>query len=372
MSLSSAPRTTADRASRKVFPPFQPHPLLKSGHAQTLAANYLHGAPRVRTAQRDHRVRLEDGDHVVLHDDRPAGWQPGDPTAVLLHGLAGCHQSSYLVRAVRKLNAENIRTFRMDYRTCGAGRELAIRPYHAGQSDDVLAALRFVANLCPGSPLNLVGYSMGGNVALKTVGEDPSALPKEMSRVAVVNPAIDLEVCCSFLTGPMQRLYDRHFARHLTRHVTGHAAFADGSRHLLDAPVLRIRDFDERFTVPHWGFETVEDYYRRASSAQFIKQIEIPTLILHSRDDPLIPGNLFDSMERSDAVALHLADHGGHLGFIGVRGVDPDRRWMDWRIVDWLTQRIGVDDVPQPSSHRGWQVSISSPAAVKTASLPTP
>jgi len=368
MAASIDSRISAAEIGSRRFPSFRPHPLLKSGHAQTLAANYLHGAPKVRTAQRDHRVRLADGDHVVLHDDCPLGWRPGDPAAILLHGLAGCHQSPYLVRAVQKLNAENVRTFRMDYRTCGAARELAVRPYHAGQSDDVLSALRFVAKLCPGSPLNLVGYSMGGNVALKAVGENPAALPETMSRAVAVNPAIDLAVCCNYLTGPMQRLYDRHFARHLTRHVSSHSAFAENSRHLLESPVTRIRDFDERFTVPQWGFETVEHYYRSASSAQFIKQIEIPTLILHSRDDPLIPGHLFETLDRSNSVALSLSDHGGHLGFIGVRGVDPDRRWMDWRIVDWLTERISVADVPQASS-RGWRMAISPPTVLETPSL---
>ena len=349
-------------ASRSIaFPPFRPHPLLRSGHAQTLAANYLHGAPKVRVAQTDHRVRLDDGDHVVLHDDRPAGWQTGDPATVLLHGLAGFYGSPYLVRAVRKLGARGVRTFRMDYRTCGAGRELANRPYHAGQSGDVLAALRFVARLCPGSPLGLVGYSMGGNVALKTLGEDPDALPETTCRAVAINPAIDLAVCCSYLTGPMQRLYDRHFARHLTRHVTQHTAFAEVSRHLLESPVARIRDFDERFTVPRWGFGTVDEYYRTASSAQFIKQIRVPTLILHSRDDPLIPSHLFELLERPESVTLHLSDHGGHLGFIGVRGVDPDRRWMDWRIVDWLTGRIGPADVPGDSDGRQWGLKFSQP-----------
>nr|MDQ3332993.1 hypothetical protein [Planctomycetota bacterium] len=85
MTAPFASKHAADRAGTKAFPPFRPHPLLKSGHAQTIAASYLHGAPKVRTAERDHRVRLDDGDHVVLHDDRPAGWGPGDPTAVLLH-----------------------------------------------------------------------------------------------------------------------------------------------------------------------------------------------------------------------------------------------------------------------------------------------
>lgn len=349
------------RAGR--FPTFRPHPLLKSGHAQTLAANYLHGAPKVRTAKDVHHVRLNDGDHVVLHDDCPDNWRPGDEAVLLLHGLAGSHRSAYVVRAARKLNERGVRSFRMDYRTCGAGSELASRSYHAGQSEDVVSSLHQIAQLCPGSPLGIAGYSMGGNVALKALGENPDALPETVCRGAVVNPAIDLAVCCEYLKGPMQRLYDRHFAKALTRHVSKHSAFAESVSSLLASPVGRIREFDERFTVPHWGFGTVEEYYRSASSARVIKQIRVPTLILHSRDDPLIPGDLFDTLDHSESVSLHLSEHGGHLGFIGTSGVDQDRRWMDWRMVDWLTGRIGPEDVPQPRPSRSWQLRISKQLA---------
>lgn len=342
------------------FPPFRPHPLLRSGHAQTLAANYLHGAPKVRAAESTHHVPLEDGDHVVLHDDRPLSWRPGDGSALLLHGLGGCYASPYMVRTAQKLNARGVRAFRMDYRTCGAGLSLATRPYHAGLSEDAAAALRFIERLCPGSPLGLAGFSMGGNVALKTVGGHPEDLPKTLVRAAAVNPPVDLAVSCDYLTGPMQRLYDRHFAKALTRHVARHGGFAETSRDLFESPVVRIREFDERFTVPHWGFGTVEEYYAAASAARFVKRIEVPTLIIHSRDDPLIPGHLFEALECSDVVSLHLSDHGGHLGFIGVRGVDPDRRWMDWRVVDWITGLTDPADVP---CHRTWRRDIAAATA---------
>ncbi len=367
---TSAPMVGTPFASRSEgFPPFQPHPLLRSGHAQTLAANFLHGAPKARTAESVHHVRLNDGDHVVLHDDRPPSWSEGAPAVLLLHGLAGSHRSPYLVRAARKLNALGVRTFRMDYRTCGAGLSLANRPYHAGLSEDAAAALWFLAGECFGSPLGLVGYSMGGNVALKTLGEHPQTLPQTLARAAVVNPAIDLAVCCDHLTGPMQRMYDRHFARALSQHVARHTMFTKFSREFRRLPVKRIREFDERFTVPHWGFGTVDEYYRTASAARYVKQITVPTLVLHSRDDPLIPVHLFESLDRSPAVSLHLTDYGGHLGFIGVSGIDPDRRWMDWRIVDWLTGRLAPADVPAASPGRGWRISIPGRTPGRAAQL---
>jgi hypothetical protein len=362
----ASPNASAGLKPGCLFPAFRPHPLLRSAHAQTLAANYLHGAPRIRSAETVHHVPLEDGDHVVLHDDRPAGWRAGDGAALLLHGLGGCHASSYLVRAAHKLNARGVRAFRMDYRTCGAGLALASRPYHAGLSEDAAAALRFIARLCDGSSLGLAGYSMGGNVALRTLGAHPEELPATLTRAIAINPPVDLAVSCDYLTGPIQRLYDRHFAKALTRHVARHGGFTETGRELFESPVVRIREFDERFTVPHWGFGTVEEYYAFASAARFVKRIEVPTLIIHSLDDPLIPGRLFAALERSDAVTLHLTDRGGHLGFIGVRGVDPDRRWMDWRVVDWLTGRVSPADVPPGAP---WRLDI---AARPPADAPAP
>ena len=89
----------------------------------------------------------------------------------MIHGLAGCHQSPYMRRIAAKLNAGGIRTFRMDLRGCGAGALLARLPYHSGQSADAAAALETIAGICPGSPATLIGFSLGGNIALKLVGE---------------------------------------------------------------------------------------------------------------------------------------------------------------------------------------------------------
>lgn len=365
------------RKSVKPFPLFRPHPLLRSGHAQTIVANYLPGAPRLSVGETLHHVPLPDGDQIVLHDDRPDNWSTGDPVALLLHGLGGSHRSAYLFRAARKLNQRGWRSFRMDYRTCGEGYGLARRSYHAGQSDDVIAALRTIESCCPGSPIGLIGYSMGGNLALKAIGEFADELPETTTRAVVVNPALDLTACCEYLTGPLQRLYDRHFAKSLISHVTKHSEFADLAPTLAEPPIMRIRDFDERFTVPQWGFETVDDYYRSASAAPHLSRITVPTLIIHSIDDPLIPPGLFSALNFSDAVSVHLTKHGGHLGFIGVGGVDADRRWMDWRVVDWITGQIDalqVAEANRPPFWRRWSgngasttPAISTPADVGVA-----
>jgi predicted alpha/beta-fold hydrolase len=95
-------------------------------------------------------------------------------------------------------------------------------------------------------------------------------------------------------------------------------------------------EFDDKFTAPLCGFGTAERYYHECSSMHGLPRISVPTLILTARDDPMVPCNMFDGLRRSSSVRLEITAGGGHLGFIARRGIDPDRRWMDWRILEWL------------------------------------
>jgi predicted alpha/beta-fold hydrolase len=319
------------------IPPFRPHALLKGGHAQTLAGVYLpYRRPRYRARQ--HHVRLSDGDQIVLHDDCPASWRPGDRSALLIHGLAGCHQSGYMVRIAHKLCARRVRAFRMDLRGCGAGAALARWPYHSGRWEDAAAALKALGRLAPRSPVTLVGFSLGANIALKLLGEPAVGQCGNLASAMAVCPPVDLAACSRQIARPANRMYDRYFVGLLLRQLerrkrllpdAAGAAFASRPRTLWE--------FDDSFTAVVCGFGTADNYYRVASSAQSISRIQIPTLILASRDDPMIPCDALESMSPNRCVQVHLAEHGGHLGFVGRRGIDPDRRWMEWRVVDWVT-----------------------------------
>jgi hypothetical protein len=319
------------------MPDFRPHPLLPTGHLQTLAGIYL--PQGVATEQsRAQRVTLDDGDQIVLHDDSPPGWEPGHRTALMIHGLAGCHASPYMQRIAGKLNAHGVRTFRMDLRGCGAGLGLARLPYHSGRSQDAAAALRKIAELCPESPTTLIGFSLGANITLKLVGESAADLPENLDRAVAVCPPVDLAHCVQSLARGVNRLYDRHFVRLLIKQV------ATQCRLIPDAPTLDqknlprgVFEFDEAFTAPVCSFGTAANYYRVCSSAQFVPAIRVPTLILAAADDPLIPSEVFANLQPPPAVTLNVARSGGHLGFIGRRNDDPDRRWMDWRIVEFAS-----------------------------------
>lgn len=319
------------------FPPFKPHALLRNGHLQTIAGGMLRGTRRPYRAVRN-RVQLPDGDALVLHDDRPDDWQPTSPTAILLHGLTGSFRSSYMVQAAGRLNDAGVRTFRMDMRACGAGEGLSRMPYHAGISQDLRIALERVAEICPASPINLVGFSVGGNVALKLAGESADHLPPQLSRLVAVNPPIDLGVCVEGFSKGAARIYDRHIATAHYRHLLRSASLVEHAPHVANGFRPRgQREFDSWYTAAMWGFESVDDFYAETSSSRVISNIRVPTLLIASHDDPLVPIELFERLQVPNSIKLHLTEHGGHLGFIGRTGVDPDGRWLDWRIVDYLT-----------------------------------
>lgn len=326
------------------IPPFEPHPLLRNRHAQTLAGTYL-PAGRYPYRARRHRVSLADGDAVIVHDDSPPSWPADGRVAVLIHGLAGCHSSPYMIRAAAKLNAAGVRTFRMDMRGCGAGAGLCARPYHAGRSDDAAAVLRFVDQLCPLASITLVGFSLSGNIVLKLLGETPEIVPEHVAKVAAICPAIDLGRCVRSLVGPVQRMYDRYFVRELCRQIRGNQRL-NAALPPLSAPrrMKSMLEFDDLYTGPVCGFGTADNYYSSSSARRHIEQIRRPTFILAAQDDPLVTIECFEELRVPANVVLHVTKHGGHLGYVGKRGVDPDSRWMDWRIVDWVL--ADVETVP--------------------------
>jgi hypothetical protein len=309
---------------------------LRSGNLQTLASVYFPGS-LVEYQARQHHVLLDDDDRLVLHDDCPAEWAAGDPATLLMHGLGGCHQSVYMRRTAAKLCEHGVRVFRMDLRGCGAGVELARLPYHSGRSADAAAALRYVAEQCPGSSVTLVGYSLGGNIALKLAGESAGSPPDNLCRVMAVCPPSDLSACSAWIGRLRNRGYDRYFAKLLGKQLLDRKARAPQAVSVDFARRPRqLREIDDWFTAPVCGFGTAENYYRQSSSAPLLPDIRVPTLIVAAADDPLVPRQMFEALRLSPTTTLRVTRHGGHLGFIGTAGSDPDRRWLDWRVVDWV------------------------------------
>jgi hypothetical protein len=262
----------------------------------------------------------------------------GEPIALLLHGLTGCHASTHIRRLAALLLQRGVRTFRIDLRGAGAGLSLARRTYHAGRSDDVRAALAVLHGESPLSSLLLVGVSLGGNIALKLAGELVEHPVPGLLRVGVLNPPIDLARCSDLICQPRNRLYERRFVRDLV-----HSAQMR-QRYFPDLPPLRfplslsLKQFDDLYTAPRNGFAGADDYYRRVSSMPLIPRIPVPTLIITARDDPFIAVEPFEELRPSPMVQVRILERGGHVGFIGWDG-GGGIRWAEHHLVQWLTER---------------------------------
>jgi predicted alpha/beta-fold hydrolase len=323
-------------------PDFRPHPLLNSGHLQTIAAVYLpHATHKYRSRQ--HSVSLVDGDKLILHDDSPQGWSLGGPIVLLVHGLGGTHRSPYVVRAIQKLTSLQVRTFALDLRGCGAGFKTARYPTHAGRSEDIAAALACIRKLCPGSSIILVGYSMSGNMALKMAGEMGDELPAALDSVVAVSPPVNLEACSRAFRHGLNRLYDRYYLAKCMEVLARKNREVCPRLYQVHPKTPRtLREFDELYTAPLCGFSDASHYYSEASSYHVIPKIQLPTLVITADDDPIVPVHSLHDVSYPREVQLHVTRGGGHLGFFGCSGYDPDRRWIDWRIVDWVKSRLGL------------------------------
>jgi uncharacterized protein len=326
--------TTTDR--QILVPPFEPHPWLRGRHAQTIVARYW-GGHRTRLSATAHEVDLPDGDRLLVLESLPPGWQSPRPTAVLVHGLAGSADSSYVVRVGQRLVGLGIRVVRVNLRGAGAGFGLARGIYHAGRSDDLREVVAWLAERDPGSPIGLVGFSLGANLVLKVAAEASDVPVSDLDCVLAANPPIDLAACARLMLSRENRLYDWNFVRWLRVMVRRlHDRFPELGRPGLDG-VTTLYDFDDRYTAPRNGFGTAEEYYRRCSLGTALTRIRVPGLIVHAMDDPFVTSDPLIRVEKPDELAVELVSHGGHLGYLSRRPWQGDRRWLDARLVIWLT-----------------------------------
>lgn len=315
---------------------FRPCFWLRNPHVQTILAVVGKSSAFPHATVR-RRVRLADGDRLLLHDTAPPSWRAGDPVAVLAHGLGGNHRSGGIVRLGRLLLGRGVRVVRLDLRGAGAGFALARGCYNAGCSADVRAALSAVHRLSPDSPIWLAGISLGGNVALKLAGETSQYPVPNLARVAAIVPPVDLEACLALLMHPRNRIYERHFVSELLTLARRRARLFPEQPLPSFPRRVSLRSFDDLYTAPRAGYRDAAEYYARCSSAQFVPQICVPTLILAARDDPFIAPRPIEELQRPEQVSVRLTDHGGHGGFLGADGAGG-LFWGERAVAGWLLQ----------------------------------
>lgn len=316
--------------------------LLGGGHRQTIAAFVSQGnLPAYRAIP--HVLQLSDGDRIVVHDDEPNSWITGDRIAILFHGLCGCHASPYMQRTASKLRRNGIRVMRPDARGFGSSTLISRTHLHGGCSQDVMSTVEFAHRESPLSKISLVGYSLGGNMMLKALGEWGDNFPRYVDSAIAVSPPIDLGVASANLKNNGNRIYDHYFMRRLRKRLAFRRArvanLADNG--LFPVP-NKLVHFDDQFTAPLWGFNGAREYYEKSSAGPLLKHIQIPTILVAAKDDPIVPFHIYNDFGMSNYVERVNTNHGGHLGFIGSHPGDPDRFWLDWRVSRWIAS---LDDV---------------------------
>ncbi|HJQ34339.1 MAG TPA: alpha/beta fold hydrolase [Pyrinomonadaceae bacterium] len=322
--------------------PFVPHPLLAGPHAQTIAASTQPGRRRSfreEVALYESRLfEVEEGTRVLLR----CRWQAerrNAPTLLLMHGLEGSTESLYMLGTAQKAFRQGFNVVGMNMRSCGGTEHLAATLYHSGLTRDFARVLEEELAGREGlREIFVAGFSMSGNMVLKLAGEYGAEAPKELAGVAAVSPSIDLHSSADALESRANTLYRMSFVRNLRGRVRRKGRLQPGlydTRHL--RRVRTIRQFDERYTAPHGGFQSSSDYYDRTSSRAVIPRIRVPALIIHSADDPIIPVEPFrdPGIASNPDVLLVLTRNGGHVGFISAHAHGEDRHWAENRVVEF-------------------------------------
>ena len=316
----------------KVVPgAFKPHPLLRNAHVQTIASLFR---PMPKLALTIERRELADGDFVDL------GWcsrdarESGAPLAVLLHGLSGGFDSKYARGLALQLNARGWKCVILQFRGAGPEPNRLPRTYHHGDTQDLRELLQLLRQRQPRRTLAAVGWSLGGNVLLKYLGEEGSRAL--VSKAVAVCPPFQLRPCAEKLRTGFSRVYQSHLLGELKRMFARKHAVAPLPVDM--ARVLAARDFiefDNHATAPINGFRDADDYYERSSCGGYLAGIRVPALIVHALDDPFMTPSIMPKAEAlPPGVTLELCRHGGHVGFYG--GTLSPEAWLEQRIPEFL------------------------------------
>jgi predicted alpha/beta-fold hydrolase len=279
------------------------------------------------------------------------------PTLVVLHGLEGSCESGYMRGTGEKAWIAGFNVVRLNQRNCGGTEQLSPTLYHSGLSCDIRGVVMELAATDGLREIFAAGYSMGGNLVLKMAGEMAGAPPAELRGVVAIAPALDLAACADALSKPRNFIYEHHFVTRLKRHMRHKASLFTDLYPLHAVPgfprIRSVREFDDVITARYCGFADASDYYARSSASRVVSEIQVPTLIIASKDDPFVPFGPFQNRAILDNqwITLLAPEHGGHCAFISQED-GPERFWAEARIVEFCKSKSGLPRTPsaQPVS----------------------
>lgn len=315
---------------------FRPVWWAPTGLLQTIAGSVSAGG--VWPALQLERWQTADGDFVRVH--RRQGAREA-PTVLVLHGLEGSVASPYVGEWARLAAALDWGLAVLEFRSCGGEANRLLRSYHSGETGD----LDFVVErlLAEGvHPLCIVGYSLGGNVLLKWLGERGERAPAALRAAAAVSAPFDLARCAEQCDTRYGGAIARRFLRTLIPKALEKAQRFPGAFDAAAVAKCRtFRAFDDLVTAPVHGFRDAAHYWATQSCAQFLPAIAVPTLLLNAADDPLVPASVWPhaAVAASTWLDAEFLPHGGHAAFLDGGWPWRPRRWAEQRVLTHFTRK---------------------------------
>jgi hypothetical protein len=291
----------------------------------------------------------DDDDLMLDHATGP----PGSPRVLLLHGLEGSAYSLHTQGLAHVIARTGWRSTVLNFRSCARDPEnikrrlknRRARLYHSGETGDLDFVVRLLAAREPEVPLFAIGFSLGGNVLLKWLGEVGTG--SFIRAAATISVPYDLAAAARYLERPVGRLYAAHFFRRLKPKALDVIARFPGETAHLDPDLIRLAstfgELDRCVTAPLHGFASAEDYYRQSSALDFLPKVRIPTLCITSEDDPFFPASAVPRSRSAGStdVTFEVSSWGGHTGFVAGRWPWHPRYWAEDEAVAWLAERGG-------------------------------
>lgn len=323
-------------------PDHRPPALLWNGHLQTIVPALRRTVPDV-TYERE-RLELSDGDFLDLDWYRPHRARP-TTVALISHGLEGDSHRPYVRGMARALGTAGADVLAWNYRSCGTGGpNRLLRAYHLADTADLHTVLTYALAAGSYRAAWLVGFSAGGNITLKYLGEDAARVPTEVTGAAAFSVPVELAAGARHISRWQNWVYLRRFLHSLRGKLAAKAQQHPDALDLTGYDSLRsFEAFDDRYTAPLHGFASAVAYYAHASSRQYLAGIRVPTLLVQARNDPFLPWpDCYPVAEAEASAFLHLEipGAGGHCGFAetlpGRPG--PERYYSERRATDFLTK----------------------------------
>ena len=318
--------------------PFKPAWWLKNPHLQTLWPTFFRRSPNVDIMH--HRLELDDGDFLDLAFSGLGNKQNPHtkPIVVILHGLEGSLESHYIKPLIKALDQNGFAACFVHFRGCSEEINRLPRSYHSGDTNDLQRVIDYLIKTYNQGVFAVIGFSLGGNVVLKWMGEQADNAPVQTA-IAVSVP-FQLAHAGERLEKSFSRVYQKHLLSSCQQKYN-HKFKEQACPLDVDANKLKtFYQFDDRITAPLHGFKGADDYYQQCSSRQFLSHIHKPTLILHAKDDPFMwEHTIPDAEELSPSVQLELSSRGGHVGFISGKIPFMAEYWLDDRIIQWLKEQ---------------------------------